>query len=280
MAAQGTAEQQGALDIVKTFLDRYGLGGMADWAWQEIVNGASTSKVQLDLYDRPEFKQRFPAIEERRQKGLAPISPDEYISYERQAGQMMRAAGFPPSFYDQPEDFHKLIGQDVSVQELSQRTALYQTAAYQVPQETRDTLKTLYGVDEGHLAAYFADPDRAMPLIQQRFQASQISGNAQVQGFGALNQTEAERLAALGVTPEQSMQGFGTVVQAAELFKQLPGETTMGPGRDEALGLVAGNAQAQQAVQTQAAKRKAQFASGGGYAATNAGTTGLGSANS
>jgi hypothetical protein len=276
----GEVEQQGALDIIRTFLHQYGLDSLADWAWDEIRLGKSPSQVQLDLRQRPEFKQRFPAIDERQKAGLPPISPEAYVQYEENAAQIMRAAGFPPSFYDQPEDFHNWVAKDVSISEVSQRAQVYQQAAYNSPFETRQQLKNLYGVDEGGIAAYFADPNRALPILQQQFASAQIAGEAQRQGFGQLGVGEAQRLAKLGISDTQAAQGFGQVAGMKELFQTLPGESQVAPGRQDALGLVAGDAQSQQAVDMQARRRKAAFTGGGGYASGQAGVTGLGSANS
>ena len=272
-------EQQNALDIVKTFLARYGLGTLSDWAWTQIQQGSSPEAVQLLLYDRPEFKARFPAIEARRQKGLAPITPDEYVAYEQQREQIMRAAGFPPGFYDGHDDVTADLIADKSINELQQTAQLYQAAAYQAPVEVRNQLKTLYGIDEGHLAAYFADPSKALPILQQRFASATIAGHAERQSFGQLTLTEAERLAQEGVTDQKAAEGFAQVNQMHELFGALPGESETAPGRKEALGLVSGQADALTAVDQQARRRKAQFQRGGQYVQSQTGTTGLSSAN-
>lgn len=274
----GTPEQNDAFSILAQTLAMYGLGSLADWAWGELLLNKSANEIILDLYQTPEFKQRFPAIDARRAAGLPALSPAEYIAYENQATQLMRAAGFPPSFWDQPEDFTGLLSKDVSLSELSQRVNLYQRAVYQEPVEVRTALQQIYGIDAGSMAAFLADPARALPIIQQQLDAAAISGQSQIQHFGPLTQTEAERLASLGVTEQQAAQGFGQVTQAAELFTQLPGEAAGGPGRDQALGLVAGDVGALSAIDAQARKRKGVFGSGGGYASTPTGLTGLGSA--
>jgi hypothetical protein len=274
----GTQEQADAYATLKGLLDQYGLGSLADWAWQQLLNNHSPDQIMLEMYNTPEFKQRFPAIEARQKAGLPPISPAEYIAYESAAGQIMRAAGFPPGFYDHPDDFTNYIAGNVSIAEVSQRASVYQQAAYSVPAETRATLRDLYGVDEGGLAAFFADPNRALPLLQQQFTASQIGGEAQLQHFGPLSRSEAERLASMGVTDQQAAAGFGQVAHAQELFQVLPGEATGAPGRDAALGVVAGDQSAVDAVQRQADRRKAQFQGGGQFAEGQRGVSGLGSA--
>lgn len=259
-------------------LQQAGLGSLTQWAADQLVAGRSEDEIWLLLHDRAEFQTRFAGMIEREKKGLPPISVAEYLNYEDQGLQMMRAAGFPPSFYDHPDDFTKFIAQDVSLAELSQRVSLYQQAAYQVPMETRQQWKELYGIDEGGIAAYLADPNRALPILQQQEMATRIAGEAQRQRFGQLTTAEAERLGTLGVNDQSASQGFAAVAQADELFHQLPGEVNTAPGRSEALGLVSGDAGAQQAVDLAARRRKAPFSGGGGYATTQQGATGLGSA--
>lgn len=276
----GTAAQNDSFATLRSILEQYGLGSLAQWAWDQLVNNRSPNEIMLDLVNQPAFKQRFPAIDQRRQAGLPSISPAEYINYETQARQLMRAAGFPQGFYDQPDDFTNYIAGDVSLAELSQRVQIYQQAAYQAPAEVRQQLKDLYGVDEGGIAAFFADEKRALPALQQQYTSAQIAGQAQRQRFGPLSVTEAERLAQLGVTADAAAQGFGMVDQARELFRALPGEADQAPGRADALGLVSGDSGAQQAVDLQARRRKAQFGGGGTYATGQQGVSGLGSAAS
>lgn len=267
-----------AFASLKDLLDRYGLGSLTNWAWDQLVTGKTDVEISLSLADQPAFKQRFPAIDQMRAKGLPVISPAEYIAYETQARQLFRAAGFPPDFFDSPDDFTTYIANGKSLAELSQQAALYQKAAYDVPAETRQWFKDTYGVDEGHLAAYFATPEADVPKLVAKFETAQIGGQAQRQQFGQLSQAEAERLRALGVNDQTAASGFATIKQADELFHQLPGEANTAPGRQEALGLVSGDAGAQQAVDLAARRRKAPFSGGGGYATTQQGATGLGSA--
>lgn len=277
-SGKGTPDQNDAYATLKSTLDLYGLGSLADWAWGEIIAGKPDSQILLDLQQTAEFKQRFPAIDQRLKAGLPALSPAEYIAYENQARQMFRAAGFPPSFYDQTDDFTKYLVDDVSVAELAQRTQLYVDAAFNVPAEDRAALKNLYGIDEGGIAAYFADPDRALPLLQQQSRAAGEYGAAARQHFGPLTAAEAERLASLGLSPDQAAQGFGQVYHAAELFKQLPGENPNGLDRQTALGVVTGDQASIEALQRQADRRKAQFEGGGDFATGKTGYSGLGSA--
>lgn len=276
--------QDDAFATLQGLLNEFNLSSLIAWAKSQLVNGRSANEIALDLPSQQAYKDRFAGLVTRQANGLPAMSPAEYIAYENQLMQQMRQAGFPVGFYGNHDTFESyvadVIGKNVSLSEEAQRIGLYQQAAYNTPVEVRDYLRSTYGVDEGGLAAYYANPDRALPILQQQFTAAQIGGQAQRQQFGPLTQTEAERLAALGVTDQAAAQGFGQVSQAAELFQQLPGESPGGPGRQQALGLVAGDVGSLSAVDAQARRRKAPFAGGGGFASSQTGLTGLGSAAS
>jgi hypothetical protein len=268
--------------VMQQYLRTLGLEDMQAWADQMIVSGASPALIQLQLWDQPAFQTRFAGIFQFQQKfpDLVPPSPAEVLSYERDAQAIYQSAGFPSGFWDSPEDFQDLIGRGVSIKELSERASVYQQAAYQVPQEVRDELERVYGIDQGHLAAWVADPDRAMPMLERQFMAAQAGGAAQRTGYGALTQTEAERLADLGISPQQAAQGFGALVGGAELFQPLPGMSAEGViGRETQLeGVFGGDVAAQQEIERRRRQRQTVFEAGGGYAASQEGVTGLGAA--
>lgn len=262
---------------LKDLLARYGLPSLTDWAWQQLVAGKSQEEIALNLYDQPAFKERFPAIELRRAAGLNAMSPAEYVAYETQARQLMRAVGFPPSFYDQPDDFTKFIAGDVSLNELNQRATLYQQAAFATPVEVRQQLNSLYGVTEGDIAAYFADPTRALPLLQQKFSAAQASGAAVRTGYGGLTINEAERLAGLGVNGDQAQQGFAQLANAKELFNTLPGENADAIGRDaQQAAVFGGDAAAKRKIEKRAAERVGQASGAQSFSLGQKGAAGLG----
>lgn len=274
----GTQEQQNALANIRQTLNTYGLGDLADWAWQEIIAGKSDQQVLLDLMQTPQFKARFPGIDARQKAGLPPISPGEYVSYENQATQLMRAAGLPSGFWDSPADFTHLIAADVSINELTQRVNLATQAAYQVPSEVRATLARDYGVGAGGLAAFFLDEKTALPLIQRDFTSAQIGGAAWRTGYGS-TRSEDERLTDLGVTADQAQQGFTQLVGQRQLFSGLPGENTTGIAREDQLAATfGGNALAQEKVVRRAQRRVAEFSGGGSFSSGQGGFTGIGEA--
>lgn len=271
-----TEGQESARDLINGVLESYGLNGLSDWAWQQIQAGHSEIRVLQDLRETDQYKQRFAGMEARRAAGLNAISEAEYISYENNARQLMRAAGLPAEFYDRPEDFADLIGKDVSPAELNARINDGYLAAAQAPAEVRQQLRDLYGLGEGDLAAYFLDPDRALPLIQRQFAASQVSGAGVTTGYGALNVAEAERIASLGVTEDQARQGFGALVENEELFDALPGEQDGLIDRETQLGAVFGDdARARQQLERKAGARRSAASGSQSFQIGERGVSGL-----
>lgn len=271
------ASQEDAFAYLKGVLDGYGLGGLGQWAWDQIKGGLSNERIVQNLRETSEYKQRFKGLEARRAAGLPAISEGEYIAYESSVRQMMRAAGMPPDFYDSPDDFADFIGKDVSVSEMQARINDGYLAASQAPAEVRQQLRDLYGVNEGQLAAFFLDPDRALPLIERQFVSAQVSGAAQRTGYGALSQGEAERLAALGVGAEQAQQGFSALEQSKELFGSLPGEQSAQIDRaTQQAAVFGGDAGAKAAIDKRRGERVSQGSGAQSFAVGQRGVAGLG----
>jgi hypothetical protein len=273
------ARQRDARARIGSVLAEYGLESMADWVWQQILDGKSDTEVLQDLRNTPEFKKRFPAIEERRAKGLNAISPGEYVAYERQARQLFRAAGLPGGFYDSNDDFTRYIAGDMSLAELNDRIGLARRASFEVDPEVRATLSRDYGISDGDLTAWFLDDKVAQPLLEKRFAAGEIGAAAVRSGFGRTSRGENESLAGLGINPEQAQEGFGTLAGLRELTVGLPGQREAAISRDEQIGAAfRSDAKARAKIETRRSQRQATFRGGGGFASDRDGMSGLGQA--
>lgn len=281
-------ENQDAYDRIRATLQLYSLAqpDLLDWARGALIDGKSESAITLDLYDPSTVPGKvvdrmYPELKGRRDGNLRPISIAEAVQYRDSAFQMMRAAGFPTGFYDEPEDLANFQIKDVSLAELKTRIDGYTVAATSAPAETRAQLQSIYGIGAGGLAAYYADPGRALPVLEKQFAAATISGAGVRSGYGGLNRGEAERLASLGVGEQQAAQGFGALVENRELFLNLPGRRGQAISREQQLGAVFGGDQGAQAAIER--KRRAElnvFGSRGGLSASQSGVGGLGSAAS
>lgn len=272
-------DRQDAWSYLESVLNDYGLGSLSGFVQGVIQQGKSQDEVVQQLRTTKEYKQRFAAIEQRKAAGLPAISEADVVNFEKSATALMQSAGLPKGFYDSTDDFTNFLVKDISASELSSRINDGYLAVMNAPKEVRDQLGSLYGVTDGDLAAYYLDPDRTENLLKQRQAAAQASAAGVRSGFGALNLSESERLAALGVSDQQAQQGFGDLVHQKELFNALPGENGAQVSRDDQLGATfGGDAAQQERLKRIAETRAAQFGGSSQFAGTNQGYTGVGTA--
>lgn len=268
----------GAKAFITGTLEMYGLGSLGTWAWQQFLEGMPIEAILLEMRKRPEYKQRFPAMDALAKQGRA-ISESQYIEYERGVANLFHAAGLPAGFYDKPDDFAKFLAGNVSLPELQDRVTMYAQAAFQVPPEIRAELQRNYGVGPGEITAFFIDEKRALPLIQQQWAAAQIGGQANITGFGQLATAQLERLANLGVTPERAQQGFTQLGLSREIFTPLERGEDVISQQEQLAATFEGNIDAQGKIQKQARRRQTPFEQGGSFAGSPAqGYTGIGAA--
>lgn len=264
---------------INGLLTKNGLGDLSTWAfarYRELgATPAAWETVQLEAEGQPAFQARFPGWDAAKRQGIN--TPGEYIAYETQALSLAAEAGLPADFVDR-DDVAKLMAGNVSIHELGGRISLASQAAFNAPPEVTAALSA-WGVDTSGLTAYYLNPDKALPFLERQQQAAQVSGTATRTGFGGLSESEATRLAQLGMTPGQAQGAFGQAVAERPLTEELIGETT-DLTRDTQLGAIGGSAPDALALERRRTQRLATFAGGGGAAGTGKGTSGLGSAGS
>lgn len=269
---------QSARGILNAALAQYGLGSLAKWAWSQYTAGSSTDQIMLDLRNQPEYKARFPAMEELAKQGHA-MSESQYITMENGYATAMHNAGLPPGFYDQPEDYAQLMENNVSVGELQNRVTNGFARVASAPPEVRAEFEKLYGAKgDSALAAWFLDPDKAEPVLEQQAAAAVIGGTGMRYGVDTGKGT-LEELAQQGVTDQQAQTGFAAIQKSAGLFHANEGEnpdlTEANQGVSAQFGLSANDILA---VQQRQQERQAAFQGSGAAAATAKGAVGLGEA--
>jgi hypothetical protein len=266
-----------ARNTIKAVLSTYGLESLADVLWNNYTSGLvdinNEQALVYSIRDTDQYKTRFSANAARMKKGLAELSPGEYIGLEDFYRQTMQSNGLPPGFYDQTDDFSKLIEGDVSPSELQDRIQQGYAVVAQSDPEVKRQMQTLYGVTEGQLAAYFIDPERTAPLLKQQARAAQIAARASEQGGIQLTGTYAENLAARGITEQQARAGFAEVGGLGELKQTFAGETAL--SGEQLAGAAFGiDVAAQQELERRKRLRTGEFAGGGSFARTTGETSG------
>lgn len=207
------SEQESAFAALATLLREYGLSSLEGFVRQMILGGTTdAATIMLQLQQTNEWKQRFAGNEMLRANGLGVLSPGEYLALERSYAQIMKNYGLPAGFYDDPSDFAKWIGNNVSAAELQQRVSAYADLANREDPAIVAQLQSM-GMNKGDLLAYMMDPGRAAPLIQRQYQTALLGGAARRAGMAGSDLSNAYlgQLADQGVSEQQASQGYGAI---------------------------------------------------------------------
>ena len=271
---------QDAIAILSQELASWGFGSDAiTWATTQIQSNNSVDQILYSMRQQAFYQNSiFGQVAAARTKANLPAMTEaQILSYKDYAIGLAQQAGLPAGFITNTE-LTTLMGQDVSTAELDARITQGYQAALKAPPDVLAQLQTYYGVTQGQLAAYYLDPTRALPLIQQQFTTAQIGAEATRTGYGALGQDQALLLAQQGVTDTTAQKGFTDLAKQAQLFNALPGSNEQGIGQQIQLGAeFGGNAQDQQLIAQRQQQRLAPFAGNYHFAETqNKGITGLG----
>ena len=276
-AAPAFSPNPDARNTIKAVLSTYGLESLAEVLWGNYTSGLvdinNEQALVFSIRDTDQYKTRFAGNAARMKKGLAELSPSEYIGLEDSYRQVMQSNGLPPGFYDQNDDFSKLIEGDVSPSELQDRVQQGYAVVAQSDPEVKRQMQTLYGVTEGQLAAYFIDPERTAPLLKQQARAAQIAARSLEQGGIQLTGQFAENLASRGITEQQARAGFAEVGALGELRQTFAGETALS-NEQLAGGAFGIDVAAQQELERKRRLRTGEFAGGGSFARTTGETSG------
>lgn len=217
-----TAEQQrvtSAMDYLRKFfasvgmafdaeLERILLGAMqAGYTPADLESGLLMPEIQ----NSTAFKARFPGYSQRLANGYNAINIRQYLELENQYRSIMENAGLPRGFYDDPADMGQWIAKNVSPAEIEGRVRLAVDAAKSVDPTMRNLMAQFYGLSTGDVAAYFLDPERALPTIEHQYKTAGVASWAARNGYTVTDMGRYEQLVADGVTAEQAAQGYGTV---------------------------------------------------------------------
>lgn len=266
--------QRGAFSIIEEILRSYGLLSLGPKVRKWLEDGSSEEEIIQLMRQTDEFKQRFPAIVEREAAGLPPLSPGDYVNYEREARQILRSFGLPPGFFDSTEDFTELLTADVSISELQSRVEQGYHRVAQLNQEVREVFRDWFGVQgDNALAAFFLDPDRAMPVLERMVGTAEIGAESRRLHIG-LDNAMARKLFGIGVDQAQARSGFQELDQERGLYDE-----TLDEDQDLALSKEGVEAQfgldsnSSEAIRRRRGARSARFEGGGGAATSGTGTS-------
>lgn len=273
LAAQQKAEAEAAKlslkvkasDKLSAMFAAYGLESLAPFISSRIMADVSEEMLLLELYDRPEYQQRFPGMKDLRAKKRT-ITEGEYMKIEKEMTQTARFFDLPVGFYDNPSDFGKLIANEVSAKEYQDRLQVGQDLARTLNPVVKNQLLDFYGVGEGQLTAYVLDPEKALSLIKKQAQAARFVGFGRGAGFQLQGITagQAENIAGTEsyakLSEQQLAQALGQAGQLRATQSRLAGIEGQAYNEQEALkAVIEGSPEALLASQQRAQREGARF---------------------
>lgn len=268
------ATQTDAYQMLLGMLRTWGLESLASVVLDLIKQGYnSDTAISYQLQQTDAYKLRFSGNDLRIKAGLAPLSPDQYLATEAAYQQILQQAGLPAGFYDDPTDYASFIGRNISASELKDRADNAYRFVNTTDESVRTALRDFYGVDDGHLAAYFLDQSRALPLLQKQANAALIGGAALTQGL-SVDRDRAELFSDLGVDERTARQGYSTIAELlpdeAAIAHRFGEDYVQGDAEDEMFRGLASAARKRRQLNAQ---EQSLFSGSGG---TGAGTSGSG----
>jgi len=203
-------DQQTASQIIQAQLAEWGLGTLAGKVNDLIREGLSSDAITLRLQATDEYKTRFAANAARTAKGLAALSPAEYIATENAYRQVMQSFGLPSTFYDSQSDYRTFLESDLSPSELQDRAKVAQSVWLGTDEATKSVWRDWYGLSDGAAIASILDPTKALPIVQTQAEAARAGGIARQNGLAA-DQGRITRYLDSGISADQLAQGFGEI---------------------------------------------------------------------
>lgn len=261
-------QTQSSKMFLKGVLERYGLGGLVDWAWQQIGLFRPDEEILLDLREQDSYRQRFPGMRGREANGHNAISEEEYLSIETAYHQIMRASGLPPEFYDSNEDFTQFINNNTSPLELTSRIQDGYRRVAQTDPAVRAAFEEFYGgATDAALATMFLDPVRGADLLVKMARTAEVAGIGRRSGV-AIGMSQSEEIAAFEPPVSQINAGFSQVGSQADLERETFGEYNNLQAGDliSAAFNTSGALEARQKIRKRRDSRMAAFSGGGGAA--------------
>jgi DNA-binding PucR family transcriptional regulator len=229
------------------------------------------------LQESEEYQTRFKANQERIKKGLAVLTPAEYLNVEDGYRQVLRSYGLKQ--FDTDDYVQQFIANDVSPTELSNRVVTAVQRVQNADPAITQQLREYYGLGQPDLVAYVLDPNQQFQKIERQVAAAEIGVAAARQGLQA-GVSVAEQLAAQGISQAEAQKGYATIADilpTAEKLSDIYGTTLDGYGQSEAEQEVFNSlASAQRKRQRLTARELAAFSGSSGVSRTSLTTSNVG----
>jgi hypothetical protein len=219
-AVATTKAADATANLTATF-NAYGLGGdIASSLAALVKKGYGADTISLIAQDPTSqdplaiaYRARFSGNAGRIAKGLAPLTPAEYLATENSYATLAKQAGLPAGFYDNKASWASLIANDVSPSEVQSRVNLAKDVLVNTDPLYLEQMQNYYGLDQSHALAHLLDPTAALPVIQKQVDAVKFGAAAARAGVNQ-NLDTLNQISNMGISQAAATQAFGNVAAA------------------------------------------------------------------
>lgn len=158
---------------------------------------------------------------QREKKGLSNITEGEIIGLERQYRQMLSEADLPSKFWNEREDFHRWIANDVSPNEIQERVDLAEQWVNNRDKDYVKTMRDFYGIGKKDLVAYALDRKKGIEFLKQRAAAAEIGAVGRDTKLDSIGRNFSETLVDKGFSGDSVRGAFADAAVEEENLKDL-----------------------------------------------------------
>ena len=217
LAGYGIKDEPGQTDLVKTITD-YTVNGYTGDEMQLMMQNPSGTDALAKA-----FQARFPANKLRAEKGLAPMSIDQYISYENTYRENLKE--YQMESIASKDNITNFLVNNISPDAVSKVAAIsYNVVNNADPNVLADLKKWYPTISIGDVAALLMGGETVTSL-NRKVQEAEIGAAAQLQNlptsYGADVSLGAANLAKAGVTTDLALRGYSEIASKLPGFQQL-----------------------------------------------------------
>lgn len=209
---------------------------------QQVTSDIPEDAIMINIRGQKFYQDRFAGNEALRKKGMAELTPAEYLEAERSYSQILKQTGLDRLATRQ--NFSSLIGGEVSTMELQDRVTNVYSRIVNADENLRKELQGLKSnanITDSDLAESLLLGKEGAAILKRKIAMAEIG--AEFTPRGLTSALGAEELVNLGVTREQArvgaeyaragtgrLQDLATIygVQSAEIQKELETEAFKG----------------------------------------------------
>lgn len=210
--------------ILANILSAAGLQDLAPWVISQQVEGKDYMTILTDMRKLPQYVARFPAMAELQRKAATgagvPANEAQYLQAEQEYRRIFQMSGLPANMWDTPDDYARLLTNDISADEVARRVDAAKIAVYSTDQNTRDELQRLYGIGTTDLMAYALDPAKNSEYIRKVATTSMLAGYSKTAGISDLSGQAWEGYAQDLINQNVSEGGVRDIVAAADTIQE------------------------------------------------------------